>query len=229
MWVPNRSVADGDPSSNDIAKGESMRGHFVRVRGAADLLPLQLEKLAQREGAFDFDRIEDQVADPNNPGTIYFSETGRAHAAAPNGRVYRLDVDPAHPRQATLTVVLDSSAGDDLTQPDNLGISDRALVIQEDRNWKRSGYDRVLVYDLQTGSLTPVARTDPDPSIVDDKGPAAWESSGVVSAADAFGPGYWFLDVQAHYTEMPVPDQTLVPSTATGEGGQLELVFIPGT
>jgi hypothetical protein len=229
VWVPDDAVRDGNPSPNDLPKGESMAGHFERIRDAADLLPLQLEKLVQAKGAFDFDRIEDQVADPNTPGRIYFSETGRAHADVPKGRVYQLDVDPANPRHATLSVVLDSSAGDDIFSPDNLGISDRALVIQEDRNWKKSGYNRVLTYDLASGVLTAVARTDPDQAIVDEKGPGAWESSGAVSAEDAFGPGWWFLNVQAHYTEMDVPDQTLVPSSATGEGGQLELVFIPGT
>jgi hypothetical protein len=229
VWVPNRPVPDGNPSPGDLAKGDRMRGHFERIPHAEDLLPLQLEKLVQRMGAFDFDRIEDQIGDPNEPGTIFFAETGRAHADVPRGRVYRLDVDPAHPRHATLRVVLDSSDGDDIFSPDNLGISDAALVIQEDRNWKRADYNRVLVYDLATQTLTPVARTDPDQAIIDEKGLAAWESSGVVSVADVYGQGWWLLNVQAHYTEFPVPDQTLVPGSATGEGGQLELVFIPGT
>jgi hypothetical protein len=229
VWVPDKAVKDGDPSSNDIEKGDSVAGHFVRIRDARHLAPLKLEKTVQAMGAWDFDRIEDQVADPNDPGTIYFTETGRANAYAPHGRVYRLDVEPNAPNHATLSVLLDSKAGDDIFSPDNVGISARALVIQEDRNWKKSGYNRVLVYDLATGSLTPVARTDPDQSIIDEKGLGAWESSGVVSAEDAFGPGWWLLNVQAHYTEMPVPDQSLVPDSATGEGGQLDLVFIPGT
>jgi hypothetical protein len=222
-------VKDGDPSSNDIEKGDRVAGHFVRIRDARHLAPLKLEKTVQAMGAWDFDRIEDQVADPNHPGTIYFTETGRANAYAPHGRVYELRVDPNAPNHATLSVVLDSNTGDDIFSPDNVGISARALVIQEDRNWKQSGYNRVLVYDLATGTLTPVARTDPDQSIIDEKGLGAWESSGVVNAEDAFGPGWWLLNVQAHYTEMPVPDQTLVPDSATGEGGQLDLVFIPGT
>jgi hypothetical protein len=37
------------------------------------------------------------------------------------------------------------------------------------------------------------------------------------------------MDVQAHYTEMNVPDLSLEPNTAVGEGGQVLLVFIPGT
>lgn len=229
VWVPNRRVADGNPSANDLAKGETMRGHLERVPHAEDLLPLQLEKLVQSMGAFDFNRIEDQVADPNDPGTIYIAETGRANQEVTHGRVYRLQVDPSNPREATLSVVLDAEAGDDIFSPDNLGISDTALVIQEDRNWKKSAYNRVLVYDLASGLLTPVARTDPDQTIVDDRGPGAWESSGIVDVSDMFGQGWWLLNVQAHYTEMSVPDQSLEPDSATGEGGQLLLLFIPGT
>jgi hypothetical protein len=229
VWVPNKKVADGNPSANDLGKGETMRGHFARVPHAEDLLPLQLEKLVQSLGAFDFNRIEDQIDDPNEPGTIYFAETGRANQEITHGRVYKLKVDPASPRNATLSVVLDAAAGDDIFSPDNLGISDAALVIQEDRNWKKSGFNRVLVYDLATGTLTAVARTDPDQAIVDDRGPGAWESSGIVSVSDLFGRGWWLLNVQAHYTEVSVPDQSGEPDSATGEGGQLTLLFIPGT
>ncbi len=229
VWVPNKRVADGNPSDNDLAKGETMRGHFEPIPHAADLLPLQLEKLVQSMGAFDFNRIEDQTDDPNAPGTIYFSETGRANQEVTHGRVYRLQVDPMNPRNATLSVLLDAAAGDDLVQPDNLGISDLALVIQEDRNWKQSGYNRVLVYDLASGTLTAVARADPNQKIIDEKGPGAWESSGVVDVSDVFGAGWWLLDVQAHYTTMHVPDMSLELDTAKGEGGQLMLLFIPGT
>jgi hypothetical protein len=229
VWVPNRPVADGNPSGNDLAKGEAMRGRFVRIPHAEDLLPLQLEKLVQSMGAFDFDRIEDMVDDPNEPGVVYFAETGRANQEVTHGRIYRLDVNPRHPERATLSVVLDAASGDDLVSPDNLGISDAALVIQEDRNWKGTGYNRVLVYDLARGTLTAAARTDPGAWIVDKHGPGAWESSGVVDASEAFGPGWWLLSVQAHYTKVPVPDQSLEPDSATGEGGQLLLVHIPGT
>jgi hypothetical protein len=229
VWVPNRPVTDGNPSDDDLAKGQTMRGRFVRIPHAEDLLPLQFEKLVQSMGAFDFNRIEDMVHDPNRPGRVYFAETGRANQEVTRGRIYRLDLNARHPQRARLSVVLDAAAGDDIFSPDNLGISDAALVIQEDRNWKRSGYNRVLVYDLASGTLTPVARTDPSDRIVEERGPGAWESSGIVDASDAFGPGWWLLSVQAHYTNVPVPDQSLEPDSATGEGGQLLLVHIPGT
>ena len=229
VWVPDEPVADGNPSSDDLAKGESMSGHFEKIARAEDVLPLKLEKTVQAMGAFDFDRIEDLVDDPDEPGTVYFAETGRANAEVTHGRIYKLEVEPSSPRQATLSVVLDAAVGDDIFNPDNLGISSSALLIQEDRNWKMSGYNRVLVYDLASGTLTPVARTDPSEFIVGNRGPGAWESSGAVSVADAFGQGWWLLNVQAHYTKMNVPDLSLEPDTARGEGGQLSLVFIPGT
>lgn len=229
VWVPNRSVADGDPSANDIQKGDRMRGHFARVPDADDLRPHKLDRRVSAMGAFDFDRIEDIAVEPNDVGTLYFAETGRANAYASHGRIYKLTMDPDHPKQATLSVVIDSTAGDDIFNPDNLGISDRTLVIQEDRNWYKSGYSRILVYDLVTGDLAPVARLDPDPDLVEEHGPGVWESSGIVDASAAFGEGWWFLTVQAHKKVMDVPDLSLVPDTATDEGGQFGLIFIPGS
>jgi hypothetical protein len=229
VWVPNRPVRDDNPSDDDLQKGERMRGHFERVPNAENLLPLQLEKRVQDMGAFDFNRIEDMTDHPTDLGTIYFAETGRANQEVTHGRIYRIAVDPEHPRRATLEVVLDAAAGDDIFNPDNLGISERSLVIQEDRNWKMSGFNRVLVYDLGTGSLTAVARTDPSERLIDNEGPGAWESSGVVDASEFFGEGWWLLDVQAHDTRMSVPDQSLEPDTGRGEGGQLMLLFVPGS
>jgi hypothetical protein len=229
VWVPDEPVADGNPSSNDIEKGETLSGHFVHVAERDNANSDTLERAAQRKGAFDFTRIEDQTADPNHPGTIYFSETGAANREVTHGRVYRLQVDPSHPTSASLSVVLDAAAGDDIFSPDNLGISDKALIIQEDRNWKKSGYNRVLAYDLSSGTLTPAARTDPTQEIIDERGIGDWESSGVIDASSYFGPGWWLLDVQAHHFDVSVPGPSLAPDSATGEGGQLLKVYIPGT
>jgi hypothetical protein len=229
VWVPNREVQDGNPSPNDIANGETMPGHFVRIADRDNFDPKTLQKAAQRKGAFDFVRIEDQTDDPDQPGTIYFAETGAANQETTHGRIYRLRVDPESPSHARLSVVLDASAGDDIFSPDNLGISHEALVIQEDRNWKKSGYNRVLVYDLSSGSLTPVARTDPPQEIIDAEGVGAWESSGVIDAGEFFGPGWWLLDVQAHDFRVRVPGPSLEVDSARDDGGQLLKVFIPGT
>ena len=128
---------------------------------------LQLNEAAEALGSFNFIRIEDAATDPENPGVMYFADTGANKAESKFGRIYRMTLDPAHPRQATLEVVLDSGAGDDIVNPDNLGIDEHVLVIQEDRNNAASGYARIHVYDLTTETLTPVARLDPPDAAIE--------------------------------------------------------------
>ena len=162
MWVPD-DQGDGDPSTNDIAKGETLSGHFVTIPHADRYTGLQLNERAEALGSFNFVRIEDAATDPGNPGVVYFSDTGANKSETKHGRLYRMTFDPANPRNATLEVVLDGDAGDDIVNPDNLGIDPHVLLIQEDRNDTSSGYNRVLMYDLTTRVLSPIARLDPPP------------------------------------------------------------------
>jgi hypothetical protein len=228
-WVPDGGT-DANPSPDDIEKGSTLTGRFIRIPQRLNSTPNELEAASQAMGAFDFVRIEDAVASPTEPGVVYFADTGAARRETFRGRIYKLTIDPADPLSATLEVVLDGDAGDDMVQPDNLAVNDRALVIQEDRNYAHSGYNRVLVYRFADGSLEPVARTDPRPiAIKRAGGPGAWESSGVIDASALFGEGWWLLDVQAGDVRVSVPGPSLEPDSAVGEGGQLLKVFIPGT
>jgi hypothetical protein len=127
-------------------------------------------------------------------------------------------------------VVLDGDAGDDIVNPDNLGISDRALVIQEDRNDTSSGYARIHVLDLASGTLTTVARLDPSAGAIErGGGPGVWESSGAVDVSDFFGPGSWLVNVQAHHTSILQQGIDLELDSSKGQRGQLVLIRIPGT
>lgn len=229
VWVPD-DQGDGNPSSDDITKGESLAGRFVTIPHASRYDGMELNEVAKGLGSFNFVRIEDAAHDPGNPGVIYMSDTGAARGETTNGRLYRLTVDPAAPRNATLEVVLDGDAGDDIVNLDNLGINATTLVMQEDRNRASSGYARVLTYDLGSGTLTPVAQLDPPARAIEAAGgPGVWESSGVVDVSYFFGEGYWLLDVQAHktYVSQQGPDLTL--NSARGQRGQLLLVHIDGT
>ena len=166
VWVPD-DQGDGDPSTNDIAKGETLSGHFVTIPHAGRFTGRQLNEKAEALGSFNFVRIEDAATDPGNPGVVYFSDTGANKSETKHGRLYRMTFDPAHPRNATLEVVLDGDAGDDIVNPDNLGIDPHVLLIQEDRNDTASGYNRVLLYDLTSDVLTPIARLDPPPAAIE--------------------------------------------------------------
>lgn len=233
VFVPTEKT-DRSPSPDDVTKADPLRGRLVAVPQSSNTNPYVLERAAQALGSLNLIRIEDATADPANPGTVYLSDTGAGAGAhgqeTTRGRIYRLDIDPAHPTRAVLKVVLDGDAGDDLVNPDNLGINDKALVIDEDRNVAKSGFDRVLVYDLASRAFTAVARSDPRPvAIKRAGGRGAWETSGVVDASAFFGAGWWLLDVQASHVSVPVPGRSLRPSSAEGEGGQLLRIYIPGT
>ena len=126
--------------------------------------------------------------------------------------------------------MLDKGAGDDIVNPDGLGLNDQALVIQEDRNKAATGVARIHVYDLGSETLTAVAALDPsDAAIAKAGGPGVWESSGVVDVSEFFGPGMWLVNVQAHETKIRQQGLDLKVDSGVGERGQLLLVKIPGT
>jgi hypothetical protein len=229
VWVPD-DPGDGRPSTDDISVGDTLDGRFVPIPHAQRYTGLELNRVSERLGSFNFVRIEDAAHDPRNPGVIYISDTGANSSQTRNGRLYRMTIDPAHPRRASLEVVLDGDAGDDLVNPDNLGINETTLVIQEDRNDSSSGHARVHTYDLSTGTLTPVARLAPSPYAMEvGGGPGVWESSGVVDVSTFYGPGYWLLDVQAHKVYVRQQGPNLRIDSGRGERGQLLLMHIAGT
>lgn len=219
---------DGNPSPDDIKMGESMRGHWASLPDKAAGEFKDLERAAQAANAFDFVRPEDATADPNDPGVLYMADTGAAHREDFRGSIYRFVTDPKHPTQVTLRRLVAADRFTDknkLFNPDNLGISGDTLMINEDRNYAKSGFNKIWSMDLSTGALTKVARTDPAPiSIKRDGGPGAWESSGIVDASAFFGPGSWLTDVQAGDFAVRQPGPSLKVDSANAEGGQLLLI-----
>ena len=215
-----------------MTRGQSIAGHFVAVSDAAAVAsPAALKAESASKNAARFIRLEDAVAAPKKAGLFYFADTGKTPSYDPRGRIYRMQVDKHNPTQATLTLLLSGGQGDDIYNPDNLGISERSLVIQEDRNSEfrdaafSGGYGRVLVYDLGTGSLRSVARVNTPPPLR----PGTWESSGAIDAEKLLGKDWWLVDVQAHEVVAPQPGPTLAPNSATGEDGQLLAIKIPNS
>jgi hypothetical protein len=173
-----------------------------------------------------------------------------------NGRVWKMVLDPSNPKIVTsLTVLVE---GDDnpvqtlseIHQPDNLESTPTGIIVTEDpgssqqfpagstlpnattaRLWwvPFSGTPQVIVKVDQSADGGP---TDVDGRAAGNWG--AWETSGIVDASDAFGPGAFLLDVQAHtlWIERKDGDDNYAPPgpdfTYKREGGQLLLLKIPG-
>jgi hypothetical protein len=218
--------ADSATDSTQIAKGQTLTGRFVPITQAENANSTTIKQAAAAKGAFKFDRLEDAARYEQVKGRYYFTDTGKAPRTE-RGRLYQFDVDRSDPTEADLKLVLDGDHGDDIVNPDNIDTSARSVVIQEDRESAfRDVYNRVLVYDIADGTVTPVARVATPGTLR----PGTWESSGVINAFDILGAGWWLTDVQAHGTTLaPQPGPTLVPNSATGEDGQLQAVFIPQT
>ena len=176
-----------------------------------------------------------------------------------NGRVWKMVLDPIDPTIVTsLTVFVE---GDDnpvktlaeVHQPDNIETNATGLLLTEDPGSSQQFTAAQQVSDAAnatTGRLwfvpfsgTPavVAKIDQSadggPTDVDGRAAGnwgAWETTGIVDASAAFGPGAFLINVQAHSLWVEKADgddnngDTLPDFTYKREGGQLLLIMIPG-
>jgi hypothetical protein len=175
-----------------------------------------------------------------------------------NGRIWRMVLDKDDPTKVTsLTVLVE---GDDnpvktlteIHQPDNLESTPTGLVVTEDPGSSQqfpfgstdpAATTARLWYVPFSGTPEVVAKVDQSadgpngPTDVDGRPPGnlgAWESSGIVDASAAFGPGAFLIDVQAHtlWVEKAPGDDNNGDGqpdfTYKREGGQLALIRIPG-
>lgn len=176
-----------------------------------------------------FLRPEDGAWDPR-PGhenDFYFVTTDRYNNAGDGtgtqvgrSRLWRTRFDDISNPTAggTVTALLDGTEGQQML--DNICIDTLGrIILQEDvGNNQRSG--RIWLYDTTTNGYGLIAQHDA--TRFGDYSPATLpfsqdeESSGITDASDILGPGYFFLNVQAHYS-------------ITGElveGGQLLSLYI---
>jgi hypothetical protein len=228
--------ADEGDSPNDIQKGETISGRFVPITQAENASGETLELASFAKGGFRFVRLEDAATAQQHPGRLYFVDTGRLPSEDVKGSLYRFDIDPTDPTKASLTLLLRGDLGDDLVNPDNIDTSPHSVVIQEDRNSEHRGpvvpgrpndpgYGRILVYDIKTGAVRPVAFANTPPPLR----PGEWESSGVINAQTLLGDDWWLVDVQAHSSFIAQPGATLAPNSGSGEDGQLLAIKIPNS
>jgi hypothetical protein len=156
--------------------------------------------------------------------------TGRLHrgpSAGPfgsfgNGRVFKMVLNADDPTVVdefsilldadTQALVDQNGASTFMSHPDNVALSKKSLMVQED-----TSNARVWRYSFE----------DPAWSVVATVNDVAGESSGIIDASRWFGGGWWMLDVQAHSTNQA--SSVVNGVTIKREDGQLLLVKIPGS
>lgn len=199
---------------------------------------------------------------PGHGNVVYLADSGRGSTGAPaagkstNGRIFQMVLDPADPTRVTsLSVLIDGDdqpvkAPGEIHQPDNVETTPRSLLIQEDPGSSQyfnpgeanATEARIWRFDVAGGGHpTVVAKVDQSadggPTDVDGMPNGklgSWESTGIVDASAAFGPGAFVVNVQAHtlwIEKHPGADNVPPPGpdfTDKREGGQLVLLRIPG-
>ena len=230
LWA----FVSSDPAVNDygdLRVSSSASGKFIPVpRTVAIGDQTGLENWSNQNNVFQFIRVEDIVPSSDEAGVFYFADTGEPRAVPdpatgrlrrgptgtgpyPNGRVFRMQVDPRDPTVVLrLSILVD---GDTLGaasakvpglihNPDNVEVTPTGLLIGEDPGSQNSyGPDeaaatnaRIWHYDFRTGLLKIVARVDQFADRSARYG--SWESSGIVDASEVFGPGAYLVNIQAH-------------------------------
>ena len=188
-------------------------------------------------------------------GTAGTPQAGRST----NGRVWKMVFDPDDPTVVTSLSVL--VEGDDnpvktlneVHQPDNIETTAAGLLLTEDPGSSQqfvladqglpNATTARLWYVPFSGTPEVVVKVDQSadgptgPTDVDGRAPGnwgAWETSGIVDASAAFGPGAFLIDVQAHtlWVEKADGEDNFAPPgpdfTYKREGGQLLLLKVPG-
>ena len=225
-----------------------------------------LEYWSQLNNVFQFVRVEDIAYDkrPGMQNTVYVVDSGRGTAGvsqagrSTNGRVWKIVLDPNDPTVvSSLSILVE---GDDnpvqtlgeVHQPDNIESTPSGILLTEDPGSSQqfpagsplpNATTARLWYVPFSGSPQVVVKVDQsaDGGSTDVDGrPAgnwgAWETSGIVDASAAFGPGAFLINVQAHtlWVEKAVGEDTFIDAnsdpdfTYKREGGQLLLLIIPG-
>jgi hypothetical protein len=240
VWAADDPTDDNNPSTNDIPnEGDVLAGHFEPI-STSEWNPVtfahpRLELVSQMKGAFDFVRLEDGARSKTDENAVYFADTGAGAVGqeTTKGRLYRLDLDPADPTKASLTLLVDGDDRvDEMINPDNLDTSEKSVVINENRGGSHrnpdvaGGFARILVYEIKSGEIRTVARTNSPNALT----PGDWESSGIVNAFDSYGKHWWLVDVQTPgINDIPQPGPSQEVNSSVGQSGQLLAIRIPNS
>lgn len=253
-------ASDQPIHSGNLTTGQTITGQFLQIADPTALpaaLQTQVDNLGDH-GAMPFVRLEDidysRSADETGPA-VYFVDTGNDLTSGRTagkvnvqcnpapcdraGSIYRMELNAATPTTgAKLTLLVRSRgvAAGDWASPDNISVSRKSLMLQEDPAY--SGFnrpERMWNFQLKHGGGLGEARAVVELEnqkftgrVCSDAAGTCWESSGVIDASDWLGDGTWLFDVQAHTLPFSYRDGTTTVNLPN-EGGQLLYLRLPGS
>jgi len=188
------------------------------------------------QGQMNFARPEDFAWDPSRVARGYFVTTD---AFDGNSRLWSMQFDDvANPEAGgnismladgavpgTLLGGYSSASGlSDVRMMDNIAASRFGQVLIQEDVGNNARLGRLWLYDGNEDSMTEIGVSDATRFISGVPGflTADEETSGIIDAWDTIGPGWWLLNMQAHYNIGAGINSNV-------QGGQLMAVFIPST
>jgi hypothetical protein len=212
------SVVGLSTESDSTKLGSGTRFSLIDLGNVANKTGTQLNSESISAGVTSFLRPEDGAWDPSNPRDFYFNTTNNSQGPS---RLWRLRFDDiANPEAGgIIEAVLDGTEGQKML--DNMTIDRYGHILLQEDVGNNPHLGKIWQYDIATDKLTQLAQHDPSRFLT---GGANFltqdeESSGIIDAQDILGPGWFLLDVQAHYNL----DGELV------QGGQLLALYNPST
>lgn len=238
----------GAPDENGFASGASFS--MVSFGNVENTTGFTQQSDAQAAGLTEFRRIEDGAWDPTNPNDFYFLTTDTLTSNGGTSRLWRLRFsDISDPTAGgVLERLLEGNEGqemmDNMTVVNGLDGRTRLLIQEDPGSTARSA--RILMYDVATDSLIEIAKHDPA-RFGESPAPSPTspfnnneEASGIIPAWDLLGPGWFLLDVQAHYRTLnggtaafdfdgdgSITGVDTTIATELVEGGQLLAMYVP--
>ena len=236
-------VGEKTDAGNDIERAGLTNGALYGVQvsgfpterrmrpanGAFDLFDLgnvenlsgaSLNSQSNANDVTNFRRPEDGAWDPR-PGhenNFYFVTSDTLTSGGGRSRLYRMTFDDLEDPLAggTVTALLEGEEGHEMF--DNLTIDTLGRVLIQEDPGSSSRLAKLWLYDSDTGGVAEVAAHNANfftPGAADFL-TTNEESSGILDAANLLGPGWFLLDVQAHYG---LPGEQV-------EGGQLLALYV---
>ena len=226
-------------SEADFSSG-TVEVEWAVIPDAGEMDEEELEAASDEVGAIRFARPEDGAFNNLNPNQFFFVTTGGATGVNVLGRLYSLELNEKKPwKGGVLSVVYNADSvvaagGDTAISPDNIDVSDKYLMINEDGTTEsrrvmaaKNRDGSIWRFDLykegvDSASALRIAELDPPGRDGVAVGPGIWETSGIIDASGLFGGDTWLFDVQAH-------PPTAAPAPNTVEDGQLLLLARNGS
>jgi len=186
-------------------------------------------------------------AKPPSPAITGWTRLARSSSGGGsymNGRIFKFTLGSNPLEGATLDILpgadfdaLGYNNVEAVHQPDNIETTAEGLYIQEDtgsHNSQSTAFPnatnaRIWRYPFATGVEAPIAEVNQAVPGAPTLNRGSWESSGIVDASAAFGPGAFLVDVQAHGWDMDAGQGNDAPAVPKRENGQLLLLRAPGS